>query len=83
MAAIAYTFCGVVLFLHTNAIFLVGAAWLPLAFAATERLFEHPCFRRIAALAVVWAMMILGGDPQMAYHAVALAVLYDGCVETP
>lgn len=102
--AICYAFSGSVLFQCCNVASLVGAAWLPLALWAVDRMYWDPW-----PLAPVWhsseikvqgtqrttggwswqsplapalwlaaalSMMILGGDPQMAYHAVLVAVLY-------
>ncbi len=37
-AGLAYAFSGSVLFQYCNVIFLVGAAWLPFALVATDRL---------------------------------------------
>jgi hypothetical protein len=76
IAAMAYAFSGVVLFQCANAVYLVGAAWLPLALAAAERTLAARSFRAAVGLGVVLAMMILGGDPQTAYHAGLLAAFY-------
>jgi hypothetical protein len=72
LAAISYACGGAVLFQYCNVVYLVGAAWLPLAFAATERMVAKRSLRAAVGLGIVLAMMTLGGDPQMAYH-VALA----------
>ncbi len=87
ICAVSYAFCGNVLFQYCNVIYLVGAAWLPFALLAADRMLH-----RVAAglarredcsaagwavvLGVVLAMMTLGGDPQMAYNAALLTVLY-------
>ncbi len=76
MAALSYAFSGNVLIQYSNVVFLVGAAWLPLAVWTAEGALRR---RRLAAaggLGAVLAMMTLGGDPQAAYHAGLLAVLY-------
>lgn len=73
VAAISYAFCGNVLFQHANIVFLMSAAWLPLAVEAALRMFRGRSLRWAAALGAVMALMILGGDPQAAYHAGLLA----------
>jgi len=113
VCAISYAFCGNVLFQHCNVVFLVGAAWLPLAMLAVDRMLgggargegrgtrdegperekrprtalrggnrEEPTTTRkrsipwALAFGTVLAMMVLGGDPQMAYNAGLLAAMY-------
>lgn len=90
VCAIAYAFSGNVLMQHTNAPFLVGAAWLPLALLCTERITRRSFANRSKARAdrpssaVRWslglgasmALMVLGGDPQMAYNVGLIAGLY-------
>lgn len=76
IAAISYAFSGSVLFQYCNVVYLVGAAWLPLALPATEKLLAGRSFRAAVALGAVLAMMVLGGDPQAAYHAGLLAVFF-------
>lgn len=58
-----------------NVVFLVGAAWLPWAWDAWESLRVSREPRKAARLAVILAMMVLGGDPQIAYHVALLALL--------
>ena len=67
-AALAYSLSGSVFFLYTNLPFLVGAAWMPLAIG--PMLCRHPWLkrRRLICVSVALAMMILGGDPQTAFH---------------
>jgi hypothetical protein len=72
LAAIAYSCGGSVLFQYCNVVYLVGAAWLPLATTYAERAVARRSTCNAVALGVVLATMTLGGDPQMAYH-VALA----------
>ncbi len=67
-AAAAYAFSGSVLFQHANVVYLVGAAWFPLALRAGERLLEGHG-RAAMGLAATTALMVLGGDLQAAYHA--------------
>jgi len=74
IAALSYTFCGNVLFQQTNVVFLVGAAWLPWAVGAALRMLREGSLRWAVALGAILALMVLGGDPQAAYHAGLLAV---------
>lgn len=76
LAALAYAFGGCVLFQYCNVIYLVSAAWLPAAFAAADRALVDGCRRAVIACGAALALMILGGDPQTAYHAFLLIVLY-------
>lgn len=75
LVALAYALGGNVLFQFCNVVFLVGAAWLPAALLAIEEVVASRCWRAALFLAFVLAMMILGGDPQMAYHALLAAGL--------
>lgn len=77
-AAIGYACSGSVLFYVYNAAYLAGAAWLPLVLAAADRLVR---FRNVASalmLGAAWAMIVLGGDIQAAYHGVLLAAGWIG-----
>ena len=74
-AAIAYACGGNVLFQYCNIVFLVGAACLPFALVAIEEIVSCRCWRAMLFLALVLALMILGGDPQMALHALIAAGL--------
>lgn len=84
LAALGYTFSGTILFQYCNVIFLVGAAWLPLAMLGGYRLIESPSLLRLLALALPLAMMVLGGDPQLAYLvALMLGILILSGVPSP
>jgi hypothetical protein len=76
LAAIAYSCGGSVVFQYSNIVFLVGAAWLPFAALAADRMLRDRSWMAASWLAVVLALMILGGDPQMAYHALLITGLY-------
>ena len=76
LAATAYSLSGPVLSLHANIPFLVGAAWLPWALQATDQLLRQGERSAVLSLALVLALMVLGGDPQAAYHVGLAAVLY-------
>ena len=78
LAAIAYVYGGPFLFQYSNVIYLVGAAWLPWACRAIEQLVESRRLLPILQLAVILALITLGGDPQMSYHVGLLALLRVG-----
>ncbi|MGB7344967.1 MAG: hypothetical protein WBD20_12200, partial [Pirellulaceae bacterium] len=78
IAGVIYPLCGSVFFLHTNLPFLVGAAWLPIVLGAlvARRNDEGSAIstkNRIVLSGFALAMMVLGGDPQTALHAVMVA----------
>ena len=75
MAGISYSCGGSILFQYCNVPFLIGAAWLPLALAAAYAIIQHHSLWAAIGLAVCLAMMVLGGDPQAAYHTLLLAGL--------
>lgn len=74
--AVSYAYGGYVLFQYCNPIYLVGATWLPLAALATVNTFQRRSFAWAGMLAVTLALMILGGDPQLALHVVLLSALF-------
>lgn len=76
LAALGYAFGGYVLFQYCNPIYLVGAAWLPLAVLAIERTATIRSWRWAYVLAVSTALIILGGDLQLAYHVGLISALY-------
>ncbi len=76
MAALSYAFCGSVLFQYCNAIFLVGAAWLPLAWLYADRLLRQRKRGAAIGLGVTLALIVLGGDPHLAYNVTLLAAGY-------
>lgn len=78
-AGIVYPLSGSVYSLCCNPPFLVGAAWLPLAFAAClvthgNRTFPGSRRGQIVVAAIALSMMVLGGDPQSALHSVLVVV---------
>ncbi|WP_146115679.1 MULTISPECIES: hypothetical protein [Pirellulaceae] len=75
LAAITYTFGGPVLSYHANIIFLVGASWLPFALASGWMLARRPALLPGIALALALTMMILGGDPQLAFHTMMMLAM--------
>ncbi len=111
MGAMSYAFSGNVLFQYCNVIFLVGAAWLPLAVLAADRMLREGSgfrgqgsafrgrgpgsreqgngrtdrnplggvlakVRAALGLGAVLALMTLGGNAEMAYHAGLIAAFY-------
>ncbi len=76
LAAVCYAFSGNVLFQYSNVVFLVGAAWLPAALLSVDRMLVERRRQSALALGVILALMILGGDPQMAYDVGLLTALY-------
>jgi hypothetical protein len=76
LCALGYAFGGNVLYQYANVVFLVGAAWLPAAVEAADRMLVGRRFGAAVALGVILALMALGGDPQAAYHAGLLAATY-------
>ena len=75
IAGLSFGLSGPVLFTSTNVIFLVGCSWLPLSVACLWSLFKRASFAKVVSLSACMAMMILGGDPQMACHVVFIAGL--------
>ncbi|MFN3153718.1 hypothetical protein [Bremerella sp.] len=75
LAAIAYAFGGPVLSYHANVIFLVGASWLPLALGTGWMVARRPALLPGIGLALALTMMILGGDPQLAFHAMMMLAM--------
>ena len=74
LAGLSYELSGQVLFQYCNPIYCVGAAWLPWAILLLEKLLTGAGQRRtVITLAIVWCMMVWGGEPQIAYHTVLLA----------
>ena len=73
-----YAFSGTVLLGYANVIYLVGAAWLPAAVLAADRMLRERRRRWAVAFGAVLALMTLGGDPQMAYNAGLLAMFEAG-----
>jgi hypothetical protein len=74
-AGVLYPLSGSVLFLYTNPPYLVSAAWLPLALGALLSRYPLTTPTRIIVAGMAMSMMILGGDPQTALHAMMVASL--------
>lgn len=67
IAGLSYAFGGAVVFQTCNAIYLVGAAWLPLGLMSADRWLRLGHRRALAGLAFALAMQCLGGDIEAAY----------------
>ena len=76
LGALAYVLGGTVLFQYCNVVYLVGAAWMPAALWATERMLRQRRVIWALTLGAIMALMVLGGDPQAAYHVALAAALY-------
>ncbi len=72
MAGISYGFSGPVVFQATNVIYLVSAAWLPWAMGAIWRTLGKGQAAWGVAAGVFTALMVLGGDIQMAVVTIML-----------
>lgn len=83
IGALSYTFSGPILFQYCNVVFLVGAAWFPFVIAFVDRFLRTGSITSFFGIAVSLAMMVLGGDPQLAYvsglPALGLVFLYWRC----
>ncbi len=75
-AAMGYACSGAVLFNVYNAPYLIGAAWLPLVLAAAETMVRNRTVSSALMLGTAWAMIVLGGDIQAAYHGALLAAAW-------
>jgi hypothetical protein len=67
IAALAYAFCGNVLFQFCNIVFLCGAAWIPWSFLFGLKLFQKSTWKDSLLLAFSLSMMTLSGDPEATY----------------
>jgi hypothetical protein len=72
IASVVYPLSGSLLFLYTNPPYLVGAAWLPLVLGVMVARTPISATSRIVIGGASMSMMILGGDPQTALHAMIL-----------
>lgn len=75
LAATAYAYGGPTLSYHANIIFLVGASWLPLALFWGWQLARRPALHSGTGLAFSLSMMVLGGDPQLAFHTMMMLTI--------
>ncbi len=75
IAGVIYPLSGSVLFLYSNPPFLVAAAWLPLVIGICFR--TRAMDRRwcVVIQSLALSLMVLGGDPQTALHAVMISAV--------
>ncbi|MDR2706174.1 MAG: hypothetical protein LBC02_10380 [Planctomycetaceae bacterium] len=76
LGALSYGFCGTVFGQYCNPTFLVGAAWVPEAILWADRALTRRSFRNALICAAILSVMLLGGDPQAAFHAGLAASLF-------
>jgi hypothetical protein len=76
LAALSYALGGSVLSQHANVVYLVGAAWLPFAAGQLDTLVSEATARSMLLLGVILALVVLGGDPQLAYHILLMGAVY-------
>ena len=70
LSSLSYAFGGIVIFQYCNIPYLISAAWLPFAASAAYEMVMRRHVRHAVSLGLVLSLMILGGDPQTAYHVV-------------
>ncbi|MDR2757103.1 MAG: hypothetical protein LBC20_15510, partial [Planctomycetaceae bacterium] len=75
LGALSYGFCGAVFGQYCNPTFLVGAAWVPEAILWADRALIRRSFRNALICAVILSIMLLGSDPQAAFHVGLAATL--------
>jgi hypothetical protein len=83
LAAISYAFGAAVLFQYCNVIFLVGAAWVPLAMLSAHRALNAGDWRWACVHGIVLAMQVFGGDPEAAYVSGGLTAIYLAILDAP
>jgi len=76
VGAMSYAFCGNVIMQYSNVVYLIGAAWLPAALLAADHMLMNRSKRWAVALGIILGLIILGGDPQTAYHVGLLTIFY-------
>lgn len=72
LAAFGFALSGAFLFQVCNVVYLVGAAWLPWSLASGWAAIGSTRLSAISLCGLFTALMILGGDPQMAYHSMLI-----------
>ncbi len=75
LGGLSYAYSGQVLMMYTNPPFLVSAAWAPVALGLLWEVVAAPALRPVVKLALVWGMIVLGGDPQMVVHLGLMGLL--------
>lgn len=78
LAAISYSLGGCVLTQMSNLIYLISAAWLPLALGSIWLMYREQDYRWSLIAGGAGALIILGGDPQLVYH-LGIVATATGC----
>jgi len=73
LAGMSYALSGAVLTQMSNVIYLISAAWLPLAIGGVWFMYQQQSWKWSLVAAACCALMILGGDPQMTYQVGLIA----------
>ncbi|MDR2115175.1 MAG: hypothetical protein LBP87_02215 [Planctomycetaceae bacterium] len=68
LGALSYGFCGTVFGQYCNPTFLVGAAWVPEAILWADYALIRRSFYNAIICAAILSVMLLGSDPQAAFH---------------
>ena len=76
VSALSFTFCGFMVTRYGQPTFVSTASWLPALLYFAERMLEAPGFRRSGVLALVLALCILAGFPQLVLINIYALVLY-------
>jgi hypothetical protein len=83
LVAMTYAFGAAVMFQYCNVIFLVGAAWVPLALLTADRALGTGDWRWACAHGLVLALQLVGGDPEAAYVSGGLSAIYLAMIDVP
>lgn len=81
IGALSWTFGGNLFFQYCNLIFLVGAAWFPWGIQAGLSLIQKKSIGHFIELALILALMILGGEPQTAYLTGLFLIFWALCFD--
>jgi len=76
--AVAFSFGGIALSYTSNPFYLFSLAWLPAVILAFDRALEGSPIRYAALGSFAFALLLLGGDPQLALGAGVILVLIGG-----
>lgn len=76
IAGLAFGFGGLMFMRVRHPTFLHTMAWVPLVLLGFDKLVHHPGGRWLAATSLAVAFVVLAGQPQLAFYAMALFVLY-------
>lgn len=83
LASVAYSFGSIVLFQYCNVVYLVSAAWVPLAWLAADKSLRAASWSWTIGLGAILAVQVFGGDPEAAYLCGVFAALYVAVLDPP